>query len=210
MEVQVLPELPAGQLDEAWEFYQDTFADLAVLAVNRHLMYRHEFDELMADKRADKYVAVDGDGAIVGLGVMTNELEAVSLISAEYFEYHWPDLYEQRRLFYVVFVGAKAGARGTGVFISLLRAMYGAIGKVDGKVFVDICSFNEERNALPRMISMILGRVAGQAQPTRLDAQSFWMYEFPPPGTAVREERRTGFRERRAGLPERRGGMRTG
>ncbi|MEU8239844.1 hypothetical protein AB0C07_16495 [Actinoplanes missouriensis] len=205
MEVRVMPELPAGMSDEAWDFYQDTFADLAVLAVNRHLMYRGEFDALMADKRADKYVAVDADGGIVGMGVMTNELDAVSLISADYFEYHWPDLFEQRRLFYVVFVGAKAGARGTGVFISLLRSMYGAIGAVDGKVFVDICAFNEERNSLPRMISMILGRVAGRAQPTRLDSQSFWMYEFPPPGTPVRPERRSGFRER-GNLPERRGG----
>ncbi|MBB2944083.1 hypothetical protein FB565_003812 [Actinoplanes lutulentus] len=206
MEVQVLPELPENLYDDAWAFYQETFSDLAILAVNRHLMYRHEFDELMADKRADKYVAIDSDGGIVGLGVMTNELDAVPLISPKYFEYHWPDLFEERRLFYVVFVGASVGTRGAGVFISLLRSMYKAIGAVDGKVFVDICSYNEERNSLPRMISMILGRVAGQAQPTRLDAQSFWMYEFPPPGTLVREERRSGFRERRGGLPERRGG----
>lgn len=208
MEVKVLPELPENLFDGAWEWYQDTFADLAILAVNRHLMFRDEFAELMADKRADKYVAIDADGGIVGMGVMTNQLEAVALISPDYFEYHWPDLCEQGRLFYVVFVGARPGARGAGVFVSLLRKMYETIGAVDGKVFVDICSYNEERHALPRMISMILGRVAGRAQPTRLDAQSFWMYEFPPPGTEVREERRTGFRERRAGLPERRGGPR--
>lgn len=205
MRVEVLPELPANLLDEAWEFYCDTFDDLRILAVNRHLMYRDEFDELMADKRAGKYVALDGDGGIVGLGVMTSELEAVPLISADYFAYHWPDLYEAGRLFYVVFVGATHGARGTGVFISLLRSMYAAIGAVDGKVFVDICSYNEERHSLPRMIAMILGRVSGRAQPTRLDAQSFWMYEFPPADVAIREERRMGFRERRAGMPERRG-----
>ncbi|WP_229074110.1 hypothetical protein [Actinoplanes sp. DH11] len=205
MDVEVLPELPAELSEDAWDFYQDCFADLAVLAVNRHLMHRPEFDELMADKRAAKYVIRDDEGHVAGLGVMTNQLDAVPLISAEYFAYHWPEHYEQGRLFYVVFVGAAPGTRGTGVFISLLREMYKSIGEADGKVFVDICSYNEERHALPRMISMILGRVAGRAQPTRLDAQSFWMYEFPPPGTEVREERRTGFRERRAGLPERRG-----
>ena len=205
MEVQVLPELPANMLGEAWDFYQDTFPEPRQLAANRHLMYRREFDQMMADKRAEKYVALDTDGGIVGLGVMTVELDAVSLISPEYFEYHWPDLYAEKRLFYVVFVGARSGARGTGVFISLLRAMYQAIGAVDGKVFVDICSYNEERHSLPRMIAMILGRVAGRAQPTRIDAQSFWLYEFPPADADIRDERRTGFRERRAGMPERRG-----
>ena len=208
MDVEVLPVLPANLLDDAWDFYQDTFYDLRQLAANRHLMYRHEFDAMMADKRADKYLARDAEGGIVGLGVMTVELDAVSLISPEYFEYHWPDLYAEKRLFYVVFVGAKSGARGTGVFISLLRSMYQAIGAADGKVFVDICSYNEERHSLPRMIAMILGRVAGRAQPTRLDAQSFWLYEFPPAGEDVRDERRRGFSERRPGMPERRGDRR--
>jgi hypothetical protein len=204
MRVEVMPELPAEMLDEAWDFYRETFDELRSLAANRHLLYRDEFDDLMTDTRADKYVALDGEGTVVGLGVMTTDLDSVSLISPEYFEHHWPDLYEQRRLFYVVFVGARRGARGSGVFIALLRAMYAAIGAAEGRVFVDICSFNEERHALPRMIAMILGRVAGRAQPTRLDAQSFWMYEFPKANQPVRDERRTGFRERRPGQPERR------
>ncbi|MFC7530708.1 hypothetical protein [Actinoplanes sp. GCM10030250] len=200
-----MPVLPAEMLDAAWAFYRETFDELRYLAANRHLLYREEFDELMTDPRADKYVSVDEDGTVVGMGVMTTDLDSVTLISPDYFEHHWPDLYQAKRLFYVLFVGSQKTTRGAGVFIALLRAMYAAIGAAEGRVFVDICSFNEERHALPRMISMILGRVAGRAQPTRLDAQSFWMYEFPLGSAPVRrEERRTGFRERRAGLPERR------
>jgi hypothetical protein len=65
------------------------------------------------------------------------------------------------------------------VFLKLLRQMYQPIEAVDGTVFVDVCSHNEEVQQLPRMIGLILDRVAGRAVSTRLDAQSFWMYEFP-------------------------------
>ncbi|MGX6603837.1 hypothetical protein ACWKSP_17075 [Micromonosporaceae bacterium Da 78-11] len=179
MRVDVTPVLAGPMIDVAWSFYRETFDELRVLAVNRHLLYRHEFEDLMADKRVDKYVALDDDGTIVGLAAMTNDLHAVPLVSPDYFQHHWPDLYAGNRLFYVVFVGAKQGDRGRGVFLTLLREMYEPIGAVDGNVFVDVCTHNEVAQQLPRMIGVILTRVTGKAVPTRVDAQSFWMYEFP-------------------------------
>ncbi|MEV4282416.1 hypothetical protein [Actinoplanes xinjiangensis] len=210
MRLEIMPELPAELLDESWDFYQDCFSDLQYLAVNRHLMYRSEFDEVMADRRIGKYVALDDeDGAVIGMGTLTNDLESIPLISAEYFRYHFPEMYEQRRLFYCLFAGSALGHRGQGVFVALQRAMYAPIGDVDGKVFFDICSYNEERHQLPRMIAVILSRAAeaGRAQPTRLDAQSFWMYEFPKSDAPFRrEERRSGFnRGRPDGGDDRRG-----
>ncbi|GAA4971535.1 hypothetical protein [Actinoplanes utahensis] len=205
MRVEVMSELPADLLDEAWDFYSNCFNDLRVLAVNRHLMYRHEFDEVMADQRIDKHVALDDDG-VAGMGTITNDLEAVPLVSADYFQYHWPELYEQRRLFYCLFAGSAVGRRSRGVFVALQRSMYAPIEEVDGKVFFDICSWNEERNQLPRMIAMILGRAAssGRAQPTRLDAQSFWMYEFPKDDMPFRRDERRGLPTRLNDQEERR------
>ncbi len=198
MRVEVMPGLPADLLDQAWDFYLECFNDLRVLAANRHLLYRDEFDDLMADTRVPKYVALDAEETVVGLAAMTTELDAISLIAPEYFEYHWPELYRENRIFYVSFVGADRGTRGAGVFIALLRRMYQPIGEVDGKVVVDICSYNEDRHQLPRMIAIILGRAAGRAQPTRVDAQSFWLYEFPKAGAPVRKEERRGLvRDRR-------------
>ncbi|AEV86198.1 hypothetical protein ACWT_5181 [Actinoplanes sp. SE50] len=182
MRVEVMPVVPDELRDGAWDFYRESFADLAVLAVHRHVLHREEFDELMADERAPKYVAYDAEDRVAGMASMTTELDAVSLISPDYFRHHWPELYAQRRIFYVLFVGAARGARGAGVFVALLRRLYAPIAEVDGKVFVDICTYNEERHQLPRMIGVILGRVSGKAVPTRLDAQSFWLYEFPGNG----------------------------
>ncbi|MEV0897417.1 hypothetical protein [Actinoplanes sp. NPDC049802] len=205
MRVEVMPELPADMLEEAWDFYSNCFNDLRILAVNRHLMYRHEFDEVMADRRIAKHVALDDEG-IAGMGTLTNDLESIPLISADYFRYHWPELYEQRRLFYCLFAGSALGGRGRGVFVALQRQMCASIEEADGKVFFDICSYNEERNQLPRMIALVLSRAAscGRAQPTRLDAQSFWMYEFPKDDMPFRREERRGLARRLDGQPERR------
>ena len=178
MRVDVLAELPPELLDRAWRFYAETFDELRYRAVQRHLMYRHEFDELMGDKRVDKYVALDGDG-LVGLAAQTDDLSAVPLISPDYFAHHWPQLYESRRIFYAVFVGARPGPRGTGVFIRLLREMMRPILAVDGTVCIDVCTHNEQVHQLPQRVGTILGRIAGQARPERMDSQSFWRYEFP-------------------------------
>ncbi|RZU48607.1 hypothetical protein EV385_0324 [Krasilnikovia cinnamomea] len=178
MRVDVVAELPPTLLDAAWRFYHDTFDELRTRAVARHVMYRHEFDELMADKRVMKYVAGDGD-AIVGLAAQTDDLHAVPLISPEYFAHRWPDRYAQRRIFYAVFVGARPGPRGMGVFVTLLREMMRPITAVAGIVTIDVCTHNEAVHALPQRVELILGRIAGAARAQRVDSQSFWCYEFP-------------------------------
>jgi hypothetical protein len=179
MRVDVMPVVPDAEVGEAWAFYAETFDELRYLAVNRHLMYRPEFDALMADERIDKYLARGADGSLIGMGAMTTDLHAVPLISADYFRHHFPEHYAGNRLFYVVFVGARQGDPGRGVFLTLLREMYRPIGEAHGRVFVDVCTYNEEAHQLPKMIGLILTRVTGRAVPTRLDSQSFWMYEFP-------------------------------
>ena len=184
MRVDATPALPDHLLDPAWEFYRDTFDELRVLAVNRHMLYRHEFEELMADKRNDKYVVADDEG-VVGLAVMTSDLHAAPLISPDYFRHHWPSRYAENTLFFVHFVGVRQGSRGRGVFIKLMREMYKPVEAADGLVFIDVCTYNEDVHELPEMIGKVLNRVAGHAVSTRIDSQSFWMYEFPKPSVAA-------------------------
>ncbi|BFU44135.1 hypothetical protein [Krasilnikovia sp. MM14-A1004] len=178
MQLDIVSELPAELQDAAWHFYRETFDELRVLAVNRHLMHRHEFDDLMGDKRITKYVARDGD-EIVGLSAQTDDLHAIPLISPDYFAHRWPEEYAQRRIFYCVFVGAKPGPRGMGVFVRLLREQMRPITAVNGMVNIDVCTHNEVMHSLPERVETILGRITGSARAQRLDSQSFWCYEFP-------------------------------
>lgn len=178
MTVDVLTTLPGDLRDRAWQFYQATFGPLAVRAVQRHVMYRDEFDELMDDERATKYVVRDG-GTVVGLAAMTEDLATVPLLSPDYFAHRWPELYAQRRIVYCLFVGVQSGSGGKGVFVDLHRAMYEQVAAVRGMVALDICTYNEDEHDLPWAIESILKPIAGDATATRLDTQSYWLYEFP-------------------------------
>ena len=178
MTVDVLTTLPAELRDEAWRFYHDTFGPLAVLAVQRHVLYRGEFDELMTDERVTKYVARDG-GTVVGLAAMTEDLSTLPLLSHEFFVHRWPDLYAQRRIVYCLFVGVQSGPAGKGVFVALQREMYKQVEAVRGMVVLDICTYNEAELGLPWTIESILKPIAGDATARKLDTQSYWLYEFP-------------------------------
>jgi hypothetical protein len=179
MRVDVFSAVPPELLEAAWQFYRDTFHHLRIRAVQRHVLHRHEFDELMADDRVLKYVACDGD-VIGGLSAMTDDLAAVPLISPEYFAHRWPGLYEQRRILYCLFVGVAAGPPGKGVFVALQDTMYKRqVGAVSGIAVLDICTYNEEKLQLPWVIEKIMERIAGGARADRLDNQSYWLYEFP-------------------------------
>jgi hypothetical protein len=180
MQVDVYAVLPPQWRDAAWRFYRDAFAPLATRAVQRHMLHETEFDELIADTRIDKYVAVR-DGAVVGLSAMTAELDAVPLISPEYFAHRWPQLYAQRRIFYCLFVGVhRDREQGRGVFVALQDRMYRRqVGPASGMCVLDVCGWNEERLKLPWTIESIMATVAGSASAERLDSQSYWLYEFP-------------------------------
>jgi hypothetical protein len=179
MQVDVYPVVPDAWRDEAWRFYRDTFTPLSTLAVQRHVLHEKEFDELIADARIAKYLAVR-DGQLVGLSAMTADLDAVHLISPEYFAHRWPDLYAQRRILYCVFVGVHPGREeGKGVFVALQDTMYAEqVGPVGGVCVLDVCTWNEEELELPWTIESIMRKVAGAATVRRLDSQSYWLYEF--------------------------------
>ena len=176
--VEVLGEFPPELLDEAWEFYRAMFTPLVTLSATRHLMFRQEFDALVADPRTISYVTRDA-GGVTGLAVMTDDLDAVPLISPPFFEARWPELYAQRRIIYCVFISAIPGPRGDGVFVDLQREIYGRmVAPVGGSVVLDICMYNEERLKLPWAVEGILTQITGGAQATRVDSQSYWLYEF--------------------------------
>jgi hypothetical protein len=177
MQIQLTDTLDPARLDDAWTLYGDAFEELRYTAVQRHLMYRSEFDDMMADGRIQKYLALDSAGSLVGLSTYTNQLDSMPLISPDYFARRWPQQYAAGRIWYVGFVAVRAGARGTGVFLSLVGSMYRTAD--NGVIALDICRHNEQEYGLPAAVHKMLDRLSGGARSERLDAQSYWAYEFP-------------------------------
>lgn len=159
---------------EAWTLYRNAFTEINALAVQRHLMYRDEFAGVMLDGRVQKYLHLDDAGAIDGLAAYTNHLDAVPLISWQYFQRRWPEHYAAGRIWYVEFVAVAEHAPIT-AFWDLIEAMHLTSGTA-AITALDVCA---QRHELPRSVEVLLRRISGAVTVERLDVQSYWLYEFP-------------------------------
>ena len=180
MLVKVIDQIPDGDLREVlWKLYEDSFAELRSLAVQRHLMYRSEFDEVMDDPRISKYLALEDDGTPVGIATYTNDLEAVPLIAPEYFERHWPEHYAAKRIWYIGFVCVGPQVQGREVFAQLVEQMYLVASAQNGLVGLDICTYNDDTRHMSKIFRLMVRRLSDNMRFNRIDQQSYWLYEFP-------------------------------
>lgn len=171
-----------GQLLEwAWQVYEASFRELNKNAVQRHLMFRPEFDEVMLDPRWGKYLAFNTDGDIIGLSTYTNNFDAHPLISTAYFERHHPEHYADRRVWLVGFVAVSADARGMVTFREIIKAMYETSGD-DAITVIDYAKVNFDRG-LPSAAARYLERITRERGHTvrwgKADYQGYVLYQYP-------------------------------
>jgi hypothetical protein len=176
-------------LEAAWGLYLEAFEELNSLAVQRHLMYRSEFEEVMRDTRVDKYLALEGDGTLVGLSCYTNNLHAIPLIAPQYFERHYPEQYHAKKIWYIVFVAVKPEAQGRDAFAQMSEQMYLVAATQNGLVGLDVCSYNDDVRHMSRVFRLLIGRLCNFNMTFKqIDQQSFWLYNFPAVGAESASE----------------------
>ncbi|GAA2369479.1 hypothetical protein [Dactylosporangium salmoneum] len=163
MSVKIADQVDGEHRETAWTLYSEAFAELNALAVQRHLMYRHEFDDVMADPRIAKYLCLDDGDTIRGMSIYTNDLDAVPLISPPYFARRWPQHYAERRIWYCGFVATQADARAAAAFGELVTAMYHAAATQGGLIALDFCSRTDEVRHMSRVAAPPLRRRARAA-----------------------------------------------
>jgi hypothetical protein len=179
MNVKVVDEVHKTLIEDAWTLYHEAFNELNAFAVQRHLMYRSEFDEVMRDQRVQKYLCLEDADTLYGLSTYTNDLDAVPLISPQYFKRRWPRHYAERRIWYCGFVAVHPNGRSANVFAELVEAMYLVAATQNGIIALDMCRFNDEGRRLSRVVPLMLQRLSGDVRTERMDEQSYWLYEFP-------------------------------
>lgn len=180
MVIKVVEQINDDELIEtAWKMYEESFRDLNALAVQRHLMFRHEFEDVMRDGRVQKYLSLDDTGTLCGLSTYTNDLDAMPLISPQYFERRWPELYAQHKIWYCGFVAVLPSGRAISSFSDLVEAMYLFAAAQNGIIGLDFCQHNDDRRKMGRVIRLMLQRFSGKCEAEMMDAQQFWIYQFP-------------------------------
>jgi GNAT superfamily N-acetyltransferase len=173
--------LQSSDREPGWHLYVSAFDELRTRAVQRHLMTRAEFDGVMDDRRVSKYEVVDPaqGGRLCGLATMTNHLEAMPLISPDYFAHRWPEQFRRRLIWYVGFVAVHPDYQGTGVFAVIVGSMCRMVAGAGGIAVLDVCRRADEVYGLPAAIARLNDTFADGGTCERIDEQSYWAYEFP-------------------------------
>lgn len=164
--------------EQAWKLYLQSFDELRYLAVQRHVMYGEEFDDVMTDPRVEKYLLHGDDGSLQAMATMTADLRSMPLVSPEYFARRWPERYESRLIYYIGFLAVHPDSHGTGVFGDLVRAMTEPVANRGGLAVIDVCSYNKDRLHLPRAIRWLASTWASSVEMADLDAQTYVSYDF--------------------------------
>ncbi len=180
-EMTVSLSLTGETTEELWSLYRRAFDSLRTRAAQRHIMSRAEFDEQMSDERIDKIVVRDRtyDLRPACLSLMTNQLDAVSLVSADFYRKRWPEQYQDGRVWYVSFVAVAPEYQGTGVMATLIEHVCDVGGRLGGVFALDICDYNERSFGLPAEITRVGRQFNPGVEQKRLDAQVYWAYEIP-------------------------------
>lgn len=168
----------AAGIDQAWELYEEVFAEVNDLAAQRHLMTYAEFQTVYHDGDVRKFYAHDEAGRLIGMATLTNNLAAWPLISPQYFARRWPHFYARRAIWYCGFVGARPNQHA---FRNLVTDMYHLIHSNDGMTAMDFCTHNCITRRLPDATLKLLGRLDPTTSMEVADQQTFIVYHF---GTA--------------------------
>ena len=182
MQIEFERVVPPPVLEATWHLYNRALEELRRTAVQRHVMYRNEFDHVMADERVWKYRAVEPKGMITALATFTNQLESMPLISPDFFAHHWPRLYEAHSIWYIGFFAIHPDHRSSGVFERVIAHMWRQVRESHGIALLDI-AWRNEVIGLPDGIHRVLQTLTPGMRTTRLDDQTYWLYE--PPAEAV-------------------------
>jgi len=177
----VLPVVTGELRERAWDAYSSAFDELRTAAIQRHMMTRAEFDEVMADERVQVYLAEQADGVIAGIATLANDLAAMPLVSPDFFKARWPEHYEAGRCWYIGLVGVRPSAQGAGAFQLIVGTVAATVGPPGGVLVLDVPQRNIESFHVPHAVKRIADTVVSGATCEMVDAQTYWAYTTPVP-----------------------------
>ena len=176
-----LGEVSRSVRRSAWTTYVAAMEPLRALAIQRHLMTRAEFDEVMDDLRVTKYLATDADGSVVGVGTMTNQIESMPLVEPQFFASRWPEHWASGRCYYIGFVAVHPDQQHTELFTEMIQLMSYTASLTGGVAVLDVCQHHVDQHELPLSVGRITQSVVPHVQIQQVDAQSYWAYVSPVP-----------------------------
>ncbi len=107
-------------LDDLWNLYSAAYRRIAAADISREILFRSEFDAVMADPTY-KTVVVRDDGAAVAMITIATDIGSNHYLSHSYFEHRDPDRLAQGLVHYVMWVVTHPEHQGRRATFELAR-----------------------------------------------------------------------------------------
>ena len=153
--------------DLLWDFYDGIFQPINQQTPFVQSFPKKDFLRWLDDPNVVKFSAKD-KGRIVGLGIVTEEIDLEPLLSPAYFRKHYPDAH----FLYCPVVAVAPTHKGKGVAIDLIRLML-----CEGKDNTALLFLHSKAMSLgvPRLFSLSgAGRIEGK----EIDAEACWLFRW--------------------------------
>jgi hypothetical protein len=172
-------QIDGANAEALWEAYRENFTPLAELAMLQHLYSR---DEILAELANPDILKIVGwqEGRPVGLGMVTNVLEAVPQISPEFLRTKYPDHAARQAIYFGILVMVSPRVRGRTMFGRIYTELWQVPAKAGGVLAFDVCEFNRTLFDADALAS----RIASQFPRSHVgvvDRQTWYVAELPEP-----------------------------
>ncbi|GIM94692.1 toll/interleukin-1 receptor domain-containing protein [Paractinoplanes toevensis] len=147
-------------LEDLWDLYFNRTVGFNSLRIQRSLMYRSEFDEVMRDERIEKLLCLGPDGRPLGMAALTNDLDAMPLVSPQYFERLWPDHYARRQIWMIEFAVADLD-NSVAVYYALFEQICRSVSYRGRMIGIDVGALDEDARLVWRAVESAVLRTEG-------------------------------------------------
>lgn len=152
--------LSPEQAERLHDIYLESFGPLRITAAARHVLSQTDFLHEMYDPRILKYSVWQSPREPVALATVTNDLDAVTWVSPEFFAARHPE-HAARRAIYYLGIALVAPRRGQFRLLErVVRELVGACVADRGVLAYDVCAFNDLTVRFGRRAEAILQRIA--------------------------------------------------
>ena len=162
-----------------WVLYDMAFRPLTELAVCREMLYRHEFEHLVADPVNRTWILWHEDQPI-GMTVITTDINTTHYLSRPFFEKHYPDHVLRNAIHYVLFVVVHPAHVAKGALVKLARESFGLEAEEGNLVIFDSPLVNQpaERGGMAELVGRLASMVSPGVETEQVDVQRFYAIDF--------------------------------
>jgi hypothetical protein len=177
--VETLTTIEDSDVDAVYELYLSNIEPLDKVAALEHLDTREHMVDCFQNPEVVKLLA-RVDGEIVGLAMVTNNLDLVVEISTEFWTKRYPKYAARNAIFFGMVIVVQPSDRGLTAFTKLYTAMWNVPAKVGGVFCFDVCGHNREIYDVDRLAAGIASMFERSTFGI-VDQQTYYAAELPIP-----------------------------